>query len=1507
MKNEANSHKKRLHLNTPSIKIIALSLVTSALCCLGAKATNVVAVNLSANSNTVSVVYSAAMDSATSTNKANYGLTQAAGTAVPILSASLADDNVTVTLNLGVSLQAGTNYVLTISNVKDATSAFISPNPMTATFTYGANVTAMFNFDDPNFPLAGTNSSGGIVQTSVTGTSQAGVISGGFIPSGGMLQLTANGVNQNGYWTIPNMGNGATIGQLSVSFKLILDNPNTDPNTSSTEADALSFSWAPDAASFQNGAYNGGGTGLIVEFHTYDDTWKGPPYGMEPSIYVKWGGSSSNFVVLSSTNQPWLNSWATSFTNALNVNFSVTQNGTFNLTYGTNVVFTNAIVPGFKPIAGDMIFAASSGGLTEDCWIDQAVITASQIVGWIAPTNAVSTNAVWSTVGISEFMAMNQNTVQDEDGDNSGWIEIFNPTTNDVNLDGWALTDDTNNLMQWRFPNVVIPDAADANGSDNFMVVFASGKNRTNATAELHTNFKLPVSGGFLALVDPNTNIVSVFNSYPPQQTDISYGRDPINPGIVGYFPTPTPGDANSIGGANFSPEVEFSRPGGTFVTPFDLQLSTASTNAVIYYTLDGSPPTEDSTVYTDPIHIAASVQVRARSFVDGLMPGPLRSESYVQLDSSVLSVTSDLPAIVIYNFNAGSVPLDDTVGSTDQLVNISFYEPQNGVTSLTNAPTLDARAGIHVHGTSTASLPKQAFSVSFWDDLNNDADYSPLGFPADSDFILYAPDIYEPVLIHNPLIYELSNEIGRYASRTRFVEVYLNTADGPVTAANYNGIYVLEEKIKWGQDRVDIDKIHSVDNLNPQDNTAPNVTGGYTMAIDRLGPDETGFSAAGKTICYDHPKEEDIKAPQRAPQVQYLQNYMNSFGAALNGANYTDPTNGYRAFVDVPSAIDHHILNVISFNVDALRLSAYFYKDRNDVLHFGPIWDFDRSQGSTDGRDFNPVTWRSTVFDGGTDDFNYSWWGQMFTDIDFWQAWIDRYEDLRANIFSTNHIFADIDALVAQVQQEEPREIARWPTQTELRSGTITISGYTYTFPGTYQGEVDFLKKWYTDRLQFMDTNFLAKPVFSNNTGAITPGFALAITAPAGATIYYTTNNSDPRLPGGGISTNARIYTSPIALNTNATVMARAYDPNHHNLTGANNPPLSSPWSGLAGENFVMVRPPAITQNLMNLEAYIGQSPTFTVQANGSPVPSYQWQFNNTNLVGQTNSQLTLSSLQTNQTGTYSVIVTNLAGGTNVSFVLTVTPKPNLVITEVMSSESKGTNNSTLDHLDWWELSNLGNFPVNLQGWRFDDDHDSFSDTDTITNNVTIVPGESIILAEDMTPDQFRTWWGPQNLPANLQIITYPSIGFSSDGDAVYLWNAAANSITDTVASVTFPKATRGVSFGYDPVANTFDGLSVAGQSGAFVAAVNGDIGSPGTIINLPRFTELGFNNGSGFNLGFVTQPNLNYSVEYKNNLTDPGWTTLTNFTAASNLFIVADPAAGTISTRFYRVVVIP
>jgi hypothetical protein len=743
-------------------------------------------------------------------------------------------------------------------------------------------------------------------------------------------------------------------------------------------------------------------------------------------------------------------------------------------------------------------------------------------------------NAPVPGVMINEFMADNDKTLNDENGDASDWIEIYNSGTDPASLNGWFLTNEASDLRKWRIPNVTL-------STNSYLVIFASGKNRTNAAAQLHTNFKLEKNGSYLALLDPATNIVSAFTpEYPSQNKDVSYGRERGNPNLVGYFPVPTPGGPNSTGGPGFAPEVRFSRPGGTFISSFSLVLSTPSPNAEIRYTLDGSVPTNTTTLYTGPIPISIATQVRARAFEPGLLPGPPRSESYILLGVGVINVTSDLPMVIIYNYRAGAVP-----ANAHQFAYMAIFEPVTGKSSMTNTPVLSSRAGINLRGSSTLGYPKSSFAVEWWDEFNDDKNLPVLDMPANSDWILYAPNNFEPVLIHNPFIYGLSNEIGRYAPRARFVEVYLNTSGGPITSVNYNGIYVLEEKIKRGKDRVDVAK------LEPEHAAPPEVTGGYMMKIDRLDPGDSGFFAAGQVIAYVDPKETEITLPQRAPQQQYINDYMNAFGGALNNPS---PTTGYPAYVDVDSWIDHHILNVLAFNVDALRLSAFFYKERNGKLVFGPLWDFDRALGSTDGRDSNPRVWRAQTQDRGTDFFNYPWWGEMFNDIDFWQKWIDRWQELRRDRFALTNINAKVDSWANIVRQEQPREQAKWG---------VTPRG------GSYQSEVNLMKSWLSNRINFIDTNFLARPLFNNEGGVVSAGFQVTLNGPPGATIYYTLDGSEPRSPGGAIAPTAQIYSGPITINNTRIVKARARDLSHFNLTGPDNPPLSTPWSGVMRARF--------------------------------------------------------------------------------------------------------------------------------------------------------------------------------------------------------------------------------------------------------------------------------------------------------------------------------------------------
>jgi hypothetical protein len=748
---------------------------------------------------------------------------------------------------------------------------------------------------------------------------------------------------------------------------------------------------------------------------------------------------------------------------------------------------------------------------------------------------------------ISEFMADNNDTLNDDDGDDSDWLEIFNPTANAVDLNGWFLSNTSNNLALWKFPAISIP-------ANSYLVVFASSKDRRDPAAKLHTSFNLRREGGYLALSNPQTNVVSEFVAYPSQVEDVSYGRERSNPLLAGFFTRPTPGAPNLPGGPGFAPEVQFSMRSRTFTQPFDLTLTTTVSNAVIRYVVGKTNlPDLTSPIYSGPIRITNTMQVRARAFVDGLLPGSPNSESYIMLGSTVLDRKSDLPLVILHNYGGGTVP-----STGEQFVMMHVFEPRNGVASMTNAPDMTERARFRIRGSSTEGYQKKSFAVELWDEFGDDKDASILGMPEESDWVFYAPNNFEPALIHNPLMHQLSRDVGRYSSRTRFVEVYLNIGGGAIQAGNYNGIYVIEEKVKRGNDRVD------VDNLQPEHLAQPEVTGGYLLKIDRPDPNEGNFSAGGQgALAYVDPKFAEIRSAARDPQEQYILNYINSFGSALNGGNFRDPNIGYAAYLDVQAAIDHHVLNVLAYNVDALRLSTYLYKPRGGKLTFGPLWDFDRALGSTDGRDANPSSWNSS---GGTDFFTYTWWNRLFDDIDFWQKWVDRWAEWRLDELSTTNVNRLIDELSGQVRNAQPRELQRWGIQPR---------------GGSYSAEISRLKNYVQTRSQWIDSQLVRPPLLNRTSGPIAAGATATLTGQGPGTIYYTLNGTDPRAAGGGVASGALVYSGPIAVNSNMRIVARA-----RNATHSLAPPgvTPTPWSGAATATLIVSTPKlAITEIMYN------------------------------------------------------------------------------------------------------------------------------------------------------------------------------------------------------------------------------------------------------------------------------------------------------------------------------------
>ena len=792
-------------------------------------------------------------------------------------------------------------------------------------------------------------------------------------------------------------------------------------------------------------------------------------------------------------------------------------------------------------------------------------------------------NAPVAGMVINEFMANNDNGIRDEDGDRSDWIELFNGSDVPVDLAGWFLTDDGLNLTKWRLPDVVIL----ANG---YLLVFASSKDRTNSGAALHANFSLGNGGEFLALVDRQTNIVSSFApAYPPQEPDISYGRDRVDPTIVGYYSVPTPLAPNATTGADVLPEVRFSRSSSTFVTPFDLELSVDDTNAIIRFVLVNSPTTAStnvfltasSPIYTNAIPITGTVQVRARAFPKSgtAFPGPLHSENYIQLNPNVLNFSSDLPLIIIHDFGQGAYPQSQAEFNSV----VAVFEPGEDRSSLTNLPVLTTRAGVNLRGSSTLGYQKGSFAVEFWNEFTDDTDKSLLGMPEESDWVFYAPNNFEPVLFHNPLYYQLSRDVGRYAPRTRFAEVFLNTGAGAVGTNHYNGVYVIAEKIKRADGRVNISR------LDPEDTNAPAVTGGYLLSIDRVDPNERTFTTvgfpgvnmAGQGLIYVDPSGPAIQTPQRDPQEKFIANYLNTMITNLASATYTNVPKIYERHIDVDSWIDHIQIACAAYNVDAMRLSGFLFKDRDKRVEFGPVWDCDRCMGSTDGRDFQPRTWtgsgdRTDFFNVGGS-FANPWYQRLFRDIDFWQKYVDRYQQLRDGPFHLTNINARIDQYVAELAEAQPREFARWRVQPRGPNGSGA---------GTYATEVQWKKNWFAARMDFMDTNFLNRPRLNAEGGMVAAGTTVTLTpaAKAGSYVIYTLDGTDPRLPHGQISSVAFSNQGPvtITITNNVRIFARSFNSAHRNVMGVNNPPLTTPWSGTLEATFVVATPPLRITEIM-------------------------------------------------------------------------------------------------------------------------------------------------------------------------------------------------------------------------------------------------------------------------------------------------------------------------------------
>ncbi len=435
--------------------------------------------------------------------------------------------------------------------------------------------------------------------------------------------------------------------------------------------------------------------------------------------------------------------------------------------------------------------------------------------------------------------------------------------------------------------------------------------------------------------------------------------------------------------------------------------------------------------------------------FCSTLITQPLNSFAQVL-------TSSNLP-IVVVNTNSAEIPNEPKVRAQMGIVfngegqRNNINDPRNHYNGL---------VGIETRGQSSQTFPMKSYDLELWNADSSDRVISLFGFPAQSDFVLYAP-YTDKTLMRNFLAYTFTRELGRWSARCRYVELIVNN--------DYKGIYLFMEKIRRDSGRVNIAK------LGRNENSGEALTGGYIVSIDKGA---NGWQSAipppnapgNQTIRYNHvyPQLDSITLPQR----QYIQRYVDSFEQALSSTRYQDPVQGWRRFANELSFIDYLIVNEVSRNVDGYRISTYLHKDkqsRGGKLTMGPVWDYDLAFYNGNycrGSDSSGWAWQFNTTCPNDTHLVPFWWSRFFSDTSFLSNFRCRWLQLRETSLSDIRINKLIDSIAEWTQEARTRHFNRWPIL------GVYVWPNVQPVPTTYSGEIAQLKNWFTNRIRWIERN---------------------------------------------------------------------------------------------------------------------------------------------------------------------------------------------------------------------------------------------------------------------------------------------------------------------------------------------------------------------------------------------------------------------------------------------------
>lgn len=356
---------------------------------------------------------------------------------------------------------------------------------------------------------------------------------------------------------------------------------------------------------------------------------------------------------------------------------------------------------------------------------------------------------------------------------------------------------------------------------------------------------------------------------------------------------------------------------------------------------------------------------------------------------------------------------------------------------------------GVRGRGNSTWDMPKKPYKIKF------DEKISIFGLGEDKEWVLLA-NYADKTLLRNVVAMKLSEIVGMEWTPSMLpVEVYLND--------EYMGCYTFSEHKKVSKHRVDLDIV------GESDNSGDAVTGDYYLEIEQNLDETTCFRTS---ICGIPMMFSDPEVPTAA-QYDYIVGYFYDAESALMGSNFTDPENGWQKYIDIESFAKAYIVNELTKNIDGnMRKSSFITKEKGKKLEMYHLWDYDLTLGNCNylddefGATDGPEGWFIKDFSCNywTHGWNHTNWYTRLTDDPAFCAKVKEIWDKHHQELSSIPDFIDVKAMIMEDAQK--RNFKRWDILNTSVWPNVVVKG-------TYAGEVEYLKDYYTKRFRWLDGKF--------------------------------------------------------------------------------------------------------------------------------------------------------------------------------------------------------------------------------------------------------------------------------------------------------------------------------------------------------------------------------------------------------------------------------------------------